>query len=234
MSVANNHADDFGAEGGRQTLAALRRAGIAATGRPGQVLVRRVRGVRVALVAFAPYPWAARLDRIPDAVRLVRRAAARADLVVVAMHAGAEGVGALHVPRGREVFLGEDRGDGRAFSHAVIDAGASLVVGSGPHVVRGLEWYRGRLIAYSTGNFAGYHNFSMGGPLALSAILRVRLAADGSFLDGRWIPLRLVGAGLPQPDPSGASVRLAAQLSREDFGAAGARLAADGTLRPPR
>jgi len=152
--------------------------------------------------------------------------------VVVAMHAGAEGSGAMHVPRGTETFLGENRGDSRRFSHAVIDAGADLVVGSGPHVIRGLERYHGRLIAYSLGNFAGYKNFGTGGMLSLSAILRVELRGDGAFVGGDWISLRLDGNALPHPDPSGASARLVAQLSREDFGGAAVKVAPDGALRP--
>ena len=162
---------------------------------------------------------------------LVRKAAAQADLVVVAMHAGAEGSGATHVPHGTETFLGENRGDSRRFAHAVVDAGADLVVGSGPHVIRGMERYHGRLIAYSLGNFVGYKNFGTGGTLSLSAILSVQLRGDGAFVGGTWTSLRLDGDALPHPDPSHASARLVAQLSREDFGAAAPRIAADGAIK---
>ena len=82
------------------------------------------------------------------------------------IHAGAEGAGALHTPYGSEYYLGEDRGNARAFAHAVVNAGASLVLGSGPHVIRGIERYRGRLIAYSLGDFVGYHTLGGGGVLA--------------------------------------------------------------------
>jgi hypothetical protein len=87
------------------------------------------------------------------------------------------------------------------------------------------------LIAYSLGNFAGYKNFGTGGTLSLSAILQVELRGDGTFLSGRWTSLRLDGNALPHPDPSHASAKLAARLSREDFGAAAARIAGDGTIR---
>ncbi|MDX6596529.1 MAG: hypothetical protein QOE87_416 [Gaiellales bacterium] len=232
MNLANNHADDFGPAGQRSTENALRQAGLRWTGRPGQITIMRRAGLRVALLGFAPYRWASRIEQIRAAQALVRRAAAQADVVVVAMHAGAEGSGATHVPHGTETFLGENRGDSRRFSHAVIDAGADLVVGSGPHVIRGIERYHGRLIAYSLGNFAGYKNFGTGGTLSLSAILRVELRGDGSFAGGTWISLLLDGNALPHPDPSGASARLVAQLSREDFGSAAVKVAADGTLRP--
>jgi hypothetical protein len=231
MNVANNHADDFGSAGERSTERALRKAGLRWTGRPGQITVVRRNGLRIALLGFAPYKWASRLDRIGVAKALVRKAAGEADLVVVAIHAGAEGATADHVPHGTEIFLGENRGDSRRFAHAVIDAGADLVVGSGPHVIRGLERYHGRLIAYSTGNFAGYKNFGTGGTLSLSAILRVTLRGDGGFGGGSWISLRLDSDALPHLDPSDASAHLVEQLSREDFGGSAAHVAPDGAIR---
>jgi hypothetical protein len=230
MNMANNHAFDFGPVGRAQTVAALTRVGVGSTGAPNQITIRKVNGTRVAFLGFAPYPWAARLDRIPQAVALVRKAATKADLVVVAIHAGAEGSTATHVPHGTEYFLGENRGNSRAFAHAVINAGADLVVGSGPHVLRGVEQYHGHLIAYSLGNFAGFKNFALGGTLSLSGILRVVLNPDGSWESARLIPVALHGAGLPELDSSNASVRLVAQLSREDFGADAARFAANGVI----
>jgi Bacterial capsule synthesis protein PGA_cap len=231
MNVANNHADDFGTAGERSTESALRKAGLRWTGRPGQITVIRRNGLRIALLGFAPYKWASRLDRIGVAKALVRKAASEADLVVVAIHAGAEGATADHVPHGTETFLGENRGDSRRFAHAAIDAGADLVVGSGPHVIRGMERYHGRLIAYSTGNFVGYKNFGTGGTLSLSAILRVTLRGDGGFDGGSWISLRLDSDALPHLDPSDASAHLVEQLSREDFGPSAAHVAPDGAIR---
>ena len=200
MNLANNHADDFGTAGERSTERALRAAGVRWTGRPGQITILRRNGLRVAFLGFAPYKWASRLEQIGVAKALVRKAVSQADLVVVAMHAGAEGSGATHVPHGTETFLGENRGDSRRFAHAVVDAGADLVVGSGPHVIRGMERYHGRLIAYSLGNFVGYKNFGTGGTLSLSAILSVRLRGDGAFAGGTWTSLRLDGDALPHPD----------------------------------
>jgi hypothetical protein len=230
MNMANNHAFDFGPTGRAQTVAALARVKLASTGAPGQITVLEANGTRVAFLGFAPYAWAARLDRIPEAVALVRKAVVQADLVVVAIHAGAEGSTETHVPHGTEYVLGENRGNSRAFAHAVVNAGADLVVGSGPHVLRGVEQYHGRLIAYSLGNFAGYKNFSLGGALSLSGILRVDIDPDGSWQSARLIPVVLQGAGLPALDSTGASVRLVARLSHEDFGANAARFAANGVM----
>ena len=230
LNLANNHAFDYGPSGAAQTVAALQKQGLAMTGRPGEIAYQQVGDVKVALVGFAPYPWAQSLTNIPAARRLVQKAAANADVVVVTMHAGAEGSGKMHVHPGTEMFLGENRGNALAFSHAVIEAGADLVVGSGPHVLRGMEWYHGRLIAYSLGNFAGYKVFSMGGPLSISGILRVTLKGDGSFDSGTLVPTRMVGVGIPAVDPAETAHGIVRTLSKDDFGARAVKVASNGTL----
>jgi poly-gamma-glutamate capsule biosynthesis protein CapA/YwtB (metallophosphatase superfamily) len=216
VNQANNHSLDYGNSGRSQTLAALRGAHIAQTGLPGEITYLHIAGRRVAFLGFAPYPYDGNLLDIPGARRLIRRARKRASLVVVIIHAGAEGAGQSHTPYGTQYYLGEDRGDARAFAHAAIDAGASIVLGSGPHVIRGVERYHGRLVAYSLGNFVGYHTLGGGGVLSESAILRVTLGEGGRVLAGRWIPIRLVQE-LPRFDPSDASAKLVATLSHEDF-----------------
>jgi poly-gamma-glutamate capsule biosynthesis protein CapA/YwtB (metallophosphatase superfamily) len=216
VNQANNHSLDYGVSGRRQTVAALDRAGIAHTGSPSQIAYLRVAGLRVAFLGFAPYPYDANLLDIPAAQALLRRARRHASLVVVIIHAGAEGADQLHTPYGTQYYLGEDRGDARVFAHAVINAGASIVLGSGPHVIRGVERYRGRMAAYSLGNFVGYHTLAGGGVLNDSAILRVALAPGGRVLAADWIPITLVD-GLPRPDHTDASARLVAKLSRDDF-----------------
>jgi hypothetical protein len=233
VNVANNHAWDYGATGQAETLSALRAEQVAVAGLPGGVVVRRRNGVRVAFAGFAPYPWAAELRDLATAQALVARAAAQADVVVVAMHAGAEGSGATSTPVGREVAFGEDRGDTRAFAHAVVDAGADLVLGSGPHVVRGIERYRGRLIAYSLGNFAGWHNFGTGGVLSLSGLLDVTLDRRGRPVRGRVRSMTLAPPGVPAHDATGAAARLMDELASQDFGADGVRVAPDGRLALP-
>lgn len=230
MSLANNHAFDFGVVAQRQTVAALRRVGIRNTGRPGTQATQKVKGQRVAILGFAPYEWADSLLDIPGAVRRVQAAARTAEIVIVTFHGGAEGSDKTRVPRGAEVAFGEKRGDLRAFSHAVVDAGADLVIGHGPHVLRGMEVYKKRLIAYSLGNFMGYEVFSLGGPLSTSAVLQVSLNPDGTLRSGRIRPARLVGAGVPAP--GGDAVGVLRRLSRQDFGARAPVIAGDGTLRP--
>lgn len=233
LNLANNHAWDFGAAGQAETVAALDRAGLAHTGRPGEAAYVRSGGLTVAVLGFAPYPWAEDLLDL-DRVRAAVVAAAReADLVVVTMHAGAEGEAAAHVERGPESYLGERRGDVVAFAHAAVDAGADLVAGHGPHVVRGLEWYRGRLIAYSLGNLSGHETLSTQGLLSLSAVLDVTLAADGTWRAGRIVPLRLLDGGRPTVDPTRGALGLLRSLSQADFGTKAADVTAGGAVVPP-
>ena len=105
------------------------------------------------------------------------------------------------------------------------------MLGSGPHVIRGLETYRGRLIAYSLGNFAGVHNFASGGTLSVSGLLTVRLDREGRLRNGWWHGIALDAAGTPSPD-RGASRALVAQLSARDFGASAPRMLASGRILP--
>jgi len=233
LNLANNHSFDYGATGQVETVAALDAAQLQSTGRPGEIAYQQVGGTRIAVVGFAPYPWAQDLRDLNETRRIISRAAAAADLVVVTMHAGAEGNAETHVPVGTELHLGENRGDTRAFAHAVVDAGADLVLGHGPHVLRGLEWYRGRLVAYSLGNFASYRNFALAGASGVSGILQVTLAADGSWRGGRLVAVRLVGHGGPELDPNGAGIAALRILSKSDFGARGMRVVESGELSPP-
>jgi Bacterial capsule synthesis protein PGA_cap len=233
MNVANNHAYDYGPEGARETLEALRSSGLRWAGRPGQITVVSVDGVRVAVIGFAPYPWAQSLTDIGAARRIVQRAKNEADLVVVLMHAGAEGSDHRHVGFSTEWFLGENRGNARAFAHTVVDAGADLVMGSGPHVLRGMEWYRGRLIAYSLGNFLGNGTLGIGGILGASGILHVALAPDGGLVRGDLTPVRLVSPGVPTVDPAEEAHGIVRTLSREDFGRNAVRVTTTGKLLPP-
>jgi hypothetical protein len=230
VNLANNHAFDYGAIGARLTLDALRRHGIRSTGGPGQIAYVDLPRARVAFLGFAAYPWAAPIRSLPTVRALVADAARHANVVVVFLHAGAEGASRTHTPDHDEEAFGERRGNPRAFAHAAVDAGADLVLGSGPHVLRGMELYRERLIAYSLGNLAGYENFSLRGRSALSGLLRVRVTPQGAFGAGLFTSLRLRGPGLPSLDPANASATLVTTLSRQDFGARGLRVGLDGAL----
>ncbi|HEX9399155.1 MAG TPA: CapA family protein [Anaeromyxobacter sp.] len=233
VSLANNHAGDFGDAGRTSTRSTLDALGIRYAGAPGEVARLEVHGARVALVAFATSSGLNDLRDLAEAARIVADAKRGADLVIVSMHGGAEGADRQHVPPGREAFLGEDRGDLRRFARTVVDAGADLVIGHGPHVVRGMEILKGRLVAYSLGNFATYGGMNLSGPNGLTLVLEARLAPDGTFLGGRIHPGRQERPGGPKLDAAGAVIPVVRRLSQEDFGPSAVRIADDGTLSPP-
>jgi hypothetical protein len=147
------------------------------------------------------------------------------------MHAGAEGADADHVTGREEYYLGEDRGNAEAFAHMAINAGASLVIASGPHVLRGMQFYQGHLIAYSVGNFASYGDFATEGDLDMSVILRITLSSAGRFERARIYPVQLTREG--RPVPGGGAVAFVARLAAEDFGSSAARILPSGVIKPP-
>jgi poly-gamma-glutamate capsule biosynthesis protein CapA/YwtB (metallophosphatase superfamily) len=232
-NTANNHGFDYGITGRKQTLKALRDAKVRPTGAGSGPTLFKVGEVRVAVLGFAPEIPNWDIVNIPAAVKKVKSAAKQADIVVVTFHGGAEGADKQHVNPGTEMFLGENRGNLMKFSHAVVDAGADLVVGHGPHVVRGMEWRKGRLIAYSLGNFAGHGSLNWDGVLGVSALLRVTLLGDGTWVQGKVVPVR--SNGVPKRDSKKAALKSIRSLSQADFGARAAKIRqTDGGIRAPQ
>ncbi len=233
LGMANNHANDFGPTGMKSTETTLEALGITYTGPPGLIPVVTVKGIKVAMIGFSPYAWSNNLNNIPAAADLVKQAKQKADVVIVTAHVGAEGSDKTHVKPGTEYFLGENRGDSIAFSHAVVDAGADLVVLQGPHVMRGMEFYKSKLIDYSMGNFAGYHALDTDGVLGISGVLHVTLGRDGSFLGAKLIGTSMVDPGLPKMDPKQRAIAQVRSLTKADFPKTGPTIADDGTITPP-
>ena len=235
VNLANNHTKDFGAQGAINTRAALDKAGLKYTGNKDEITVVEIKGIKVAVVGFSGYATANNLNDLDHSRAVIQQAKRQADLVVVQVHMGAEGAAMQHVKPGSEIFHGENRGDPIKFSHTVIDAGADLVVGHSPHVLRGMEFYRGKLIAYSLGNFAGGGKaLSSQGVLKYGGILRVTLRADGSYAGGEFRSTYLSSIGLPTRDKANEKGRqLVAQLSKEDLGDTAATIGDDGSISPP-
>ncbi len=233
LSTANNHAGDFGEVCRHETEKLLDAQGIAHSGRPGDIASVQKNGLKIAMIGFHTSRSCHYLNDHAMAQQLVRALAAQHDIVVVSFHGGREGSKAQHTPDARETFYGEDRGHLRRFARDVIDAGADLVVGHGPHVLRGMEVYSDRLIAYSLGNFATYGRFNIRGPSGLGVVLETLLAADGKFLSGRLLSTRQEGRGVPVPDETGEAADLIRQLSMQDFPKTGILIAQDGTLASP-
>ncbi|MBI5582653.1 MAG: CapA family protein [Deltaproteobacteria bacterium] len=234
LNIANNHAWDFGWEGVRSTLETLKGIGLQPAG--GQALASfEIRGKRVALAGFSYVPtlYSYSLLEIGPAAEVVRKLKERFDLVIVSFHGGAEGKSAVQVPDRTETFLGENRGQVIRFSRAMIDAGADLVLGHGPHVLRAMELYKGKLVAYSLGNFLTYGYFNLKGPNGLSAILKIRLeASTGRFLDGDLFPVKLSRGGIPEADPEEESVRIVHRLSRNPLFSGDLMVCEGGRLFP--
>ena len=229
LSIANNHAMDFGLEGRRSTMQALDRVGIKFSGVVGDIANVNVKQKNVALIAFSYDDDSYNLNKLAESKRVIEALARKHDIVIVSFHGGAEGASKQHVPHGHEFFLGEDRGDLRTFTHAAIDAGADLILGHGPHVVRGMEMYKDRLIAYSLGNFATYGRFTLTGPNGISLILEVHLNSEGKFLSGKIHPIHQDDLG-PHHDSLKTVLPILRQLSLEDFGADGIDVDAEGRL----
>jgi poly-gamma-glutamate capsule biosynthesis protein CapA/YwtB (metallophosphatase superfamily) len=230
VSTANNHAGDFGEECRLDTEKLLDGVGIAHSGRPGDIATLERNRLKIGLIGFHSSAATHSTLDIPKAQELVRAIATDHDVVIVAFHGGAEGGKAIHVPHGKEVFYGEDRGDLRAFTHAVVDAGADLVLGSGPHVLRGIEIYRDRLVAYSLGNFATYGRFNVAGNGGIGAVLDVTLDKQGRFVSGRILSTQQTGEGIVSKDVFERGRDLVRTLSQDDFPQTGIDVALDGTI----
>jgi poly-gamma-glutamate capsule biosynthesis protein CapA/YwtB (metallophosphatase superfamily) len=232
-STANNHAGDFGEACRRQTENKLNELGIAWSGPKDSVAYLTVNEKTIGLIAFYNSTATNDLNNFEAAVRIVREVKTKAQIVMVSFHGGAEGATKNHVKNGREMYLGENRGDLKKFSHLVIDAGADVVLGHGPHVLRGLELYKNKLIAYSLGNFATYGRFSLGGPLAIAGVLEVKLDEQGDFLAGQFFSTKQIGKGVPQLDDAQQGLSLLKALSAADFKNKTVRFGASGELEKP-
>ena len=217
LSVANNHSFDFSPTGFEDTMQNLEKAGVKAVGKKNQILYTNVKGVRVAFIGFSYLNFHNSINNLPAAKALVEQAKKNADIVVISVHAGAEGSNATRVRNRSEMFYGENRGNKVLFARTMIDSGADLVLGHGPHVPRAMELYKGKLIAYSLGNFIGYRTLSTLGNLGESLVLEVKLDGQGNFESGRIIPVQLDRRGIPYPDRGYGSVQLIRNLTKLDF-----------------
>ena len=217
LSVANNHSFDFFETGFKDTIQNINKLGMKAVGEKGKIVYDEVKGVKTAYIAFSNYDYHNNLSEIEAGKKLVAQAQKNADFVVISFHGGAEGTGALNVRNKTEYFYGENRGNLVLFAHSMIDAGADLILGHGPHVPRALELYKGKLIAYSLGNFMGYRTLSTSGELGYSLILEAKVNPQGDFIEGKIIPVQLNSQGIPNLDKRAKSVNLIRNLTEKDF-----------------
>jgi hypothetical protein len=232
LSLANNHARDFGEEGRSATMAALEAVGIHHSGREGAFASFEAEGLSIAVLAYAVTKESNMMLDVELAEATVAEFAASHDVVMVSFHGGAEGADVMHLPFAEEEYYGEPRGDVVQFARRMVDAGADLVVGHGPHVIRAAELYRDRLIAYSLGNFATYYGISVAGVKGIAPILLVTLDGEGRFVEGEVVSTVQIRPAGPSIDPEQRALNLMRGLSIDDFGEPSLTFEPDGSIRP--
>ena len=137
-NVANNHSHDYGEKSFQDTVQTLEKNGIRTFGYD-DVAVLEVKGIRVGM--FGIYELDDHLERIPQVKQdIAKLKAQQVDIIVAVFHWSNE---LVTVPDNNQVTL----------AHLAIDEGADVVVGHHPHVVQGIDEYKGKTIAYSLGNF---------------------------------------------------------------------------------
>lgn len=218
LSLANNHMGDFGEPGRTNTQRILREKGFAFAGLescPWDTVT--INGVKYGFTAFAPNTACLQITDYERAQAIVRALDAMVDVVVVSFHGGAEGSTKTHVTRKTEIFYEENRGNVYEFARKVIDAGADVVLGHGPHVTRAIDCYKGRFIAYSMGNFCTYGRFNLKGVNGIAPLFSLNLRKDGSFVSGKVISTKQLGAGGPVLDELNGALEQVKLLTSQDI-----------------
>ncbi len=218
LSIANNHMADFGSLGVESTSKTLDALGIPYAGsvaKPFTILT--IKNKKIGFAAFSPHNGTANMNDYPAAKAVVQQLKKEVDIVIVSFHGGGEGEKYQHVTRQRELFYSQNRGNVYEFAHTMIDAGADVVLGHGPHVLRGVESYKNKFIAYSLGNFCTYGQFSLKGPNALAALLKININTNGDLLHTEVISGIQVGKGGPIKDPGNQAFLKLKELSNQDF-----------------
>lgn len=232
MNLANNHSNDFGDTGIRETLKNLTAQNIAVAGlrREAPYAIVESNGLKVGFIGFGAGSKTPSINDMDDLATRIKELKKRCDIVVVSMHAGAEGSGYTHVPRRMEMFHGEKRGDVYKFAHTAIDAGADVVWGHGPHVPRGMEIYSDRLIMYSLGNFCTPFRMGLAGATGMAPLVEVKINADGTFAGGEIHSfIQQKGKG-PRKDVSGSVAEFISTLTRQDFPDTPLKITSEGIL----
>lgn len=231
LSIANNHMGDFGDPGRKNTIEKLKEAKIAFAGLASHPkAVFELDGVKYGFCAFAPNTGTVQIGDVAGAQKIVKELAAVSDIVIVSFHGGAEGAAHRHVTRKTEYFYGENRGNVYDFAHKLIDAGADVIFGHGPHVTRAVELYKDRFIIYSLGNFCTYGRFSLSGSKGVAPIVKLKVTKDGAFISGDAIPIVQAGRGEPKKDPNKKAIKELQELTKADFPEGNLEIKDDGSI----
>jgi poly-gamma-glutamate capsule biosynthesis protein CapA/YwtB (metallophosphatase superfamily) len=218
LSLANNHFGDFGYLSRKRTMQLLDSLGISYAGLleyPFSYLTRD--SLLYGFCAFAPNAGTVSINEISKAEEIVRHLADTCDIVIVSFHGGAEGADYQHIPMADEMYHTENRGNVHNFAHSMIDAGADVIFGHGPHITRAVEVYNERFIAYSLGNFCTYGRFNLSGPNGIAPVIRVNVDITGKFISGRIIPVYQEYSGGVKIDPGRRVIQKIRDLTASDF-----------------
>lgn len=218
MSVANNHANDFGVTGRKNTQRVLDSLDIAHAGSVDQPFtITKIGHLKIGFCAFAPNRGTVSIHQYENIKSIIQHLDTLTDIVIASFHAGAEGSKHQHITRKREYYYGEDRGNVYELAHLMIDHGADVILGHGPHIVRAIEVYKERIIAYSLGNFLTYGRFNLRGLAGEAPILEVKTDVSGRFLRGKIHAFRQSYSHGPRNDLNLSSIKTIQRLSLEDF-----------------
>ena len=217
LSVANNHVSDFGDAGKENTAKLLKNAGINFAGLLEYPFTTFEKdGIKYGFCAFAPNNGTVDINDSANAIKIVKKLNSICDIVIVSFHGGAEGSTRNHITREDELFLGENRGNPYKFARTVIDAGADIVFGHGPHVTRAVDIYKGKFIAYSMGNFATYGRFNLKGICGIAPIIKLYVNKKGEFLSGKIVSTKQIGEGGPIIDEEQLVLKEIINLTKSD------------------
>jgi poly-gamma-glutamate capsule biosynthesis protein CapA/YwtB (metallophosphatase superfamily) len=218
MSLANNHAGDFGDAGRKSTIKTLEEAGLYHTGQlPKRYTVFEKNGVKYGVAAFAPNSNCVSINNLQEARAIVKELDSLCDIIIISFHGGAEGGQYQNVPRKHELFHGEDRGDVYEFAHQLIDAGADIIFGHGPHVTRAVEVYKNRFVAYSLGNFCTYGGINVAGINGWAPIVKVFADSKGAFLKAEITPTYQIARDRVKIDVDNRVIKKIQDLTKKDF-----------------
>ena len=220
LSIANNHSNDFGDEGIRETMKNLDEQGIKYTGikKLAETAIIEKDNLKYGFVSFTPLSKTVDLNDYEYAAELIKSLKSEVDIVIVMFHGGAEGNGKEHLTRKTEMFFGENRGNVCKVARMAVDAGADIIFGQGPHVTRAIELYKNKFISYSAGNFATYGKFNLKGSSGIAPIFKITLDSKGNFIEGEIIPVRQTrGVYGPFIDENKSAVKEIISLNKSDF-----------------
>lgn len=218
LSTANNHVNDFGYVGRQNTARVLTDYHVPFAGfNTHPSVIFEENGVTYGFAAFAPHSGTMSFFDTQTASKIVAELKSKTDIVIVSFHAGAEGRDHQHVPKKTETFLGANRGDVYRFSRLMIDAGADVIFGHGPHVTRAVDLYKGRFIAYSLGNFCTYRRFNLSGVNGYAPAIKVYTNLLGEFQKADVLSIVQYRPGGPIPDPNHNAFKLIEKLTRSDI-----------------